>query len=785
MRRRLYLLLLPAFAAAGLGAWLLQAPAPAADVARSTAADAWTRDGAPFLARHCTACHGEKKPKADLALHVYRDEQAVLKDRKHWDAVVKMVQSGQMPPETRPRPQPAEVDAFVKALAAVFERADRSARRDPGRVTVRRLNRVEYTNTVRDLTSIDFDPAEDFPADDIGYGFDNIGDVLSLSPLLMERYLAAAEAIATRAVLTEKPPPPTRRVAANFLQPRTFGRDIPRRSLYARDEVVFTNRHVLADDGEYTLRMRGSAFPQGDTPVRFALTDNDKEVKEFEVKTPPTPGKPVTFDVRLPMKKGEHRVGVKMLSDFKRPDPPPEGQTREQRRAPTRAPGVHVFAIDLEGPMDYWPEGHRRILACPPDLPKQEQTRIILDRFASRAYRRPAMPAEVEHLVRLVDAAQARGEKWEAGIQLALQAVLVSPKFLFRLELDDRPDSRDTHPLDDYQLAARLAYFLCSSCPDDELTNLAAKHQLGANLEGQVRRLLTSPRAKAFVENFAFQWLQLRNLKTFTPDPKLFPDFDERLRAAMLKETELFFAAILREDRSILDLLDADFTYVNGRLAKHYGISGVYGEEFQRVKLSDGVRGGLLAQASILTVTSNPTRTSPVKRGKWVLEQILGTPPPDPPPNVPELPVDEKAQLTGSLRQRMEQHRANPNCAVCHTQMDAMGFAFENFNAIGAFRAKDGNFPIDPSGTLPGGLSFRGPAELKTILRGKKELFARCLTEKMLTYALGRGLEPYDRPTVEAITMALARNDYRFSTLVLEIVKSEPFRMRRGNGGQS
>jgi hypothetical protein len=782
MRQWLAFLFLPALAGAVVCAWLCS-PAPAADAAVPVD---FSKGVVPFLTTHCTPCHGEKSKKADLALNIYRDEQAVLKDRKRWEAVLKMVRSGEMPPETRRRPAATDVEIFVKTVTALFDRADRGAGRDPGRVTVRRLNKTEYANTVHDLTGIDFDPAEDFPADDVGYGFDNIGDVLSLSPILMERYLAAAEAIVQRTVLTEKPAPPSRRVGPNAFEPRGFVRGARARSLTAKGDAVYTNRHALQDDGDYTLRVRAVAIPQDEkTPIRFALTDNDKEVKTFEVKTPsppPAPGRPPTFEVRLPLKKGEHRVGVKLLSDLKPPEKP---AAAPDRKGLPKTPGVHVTGIDLEGPMDYWPETHRRIMACTPGQPRREQAREILTRFGSRAYRRPVTPDEIEHLLHLVDAAQARGDKWEAGIQLALQAILVSPKFLFRVELDDRPESRDAHPLDDYQLAARLSYFLWSTLPDEELFALAGKKQLTPHLDSQVRRLLASPRSKAFVENFALQWLQLRNLRTFTPDPKLFPEFDERLRAAMFKETELFFGAILREDRSILDLLDADFTFVNGRLAKHYGISGVYGEEFRRVKLTDGLRGGLLAQASILTVTSNPTRTSPVKRGKWVLEQVLGTPPPDPPPNVPELPVDEKAQLTGSLRQRMEQHRANPNCAVCHTQMDAMGFAFENFDAVGAFRAKDGNFAIDPSGTLPGGLSFRGLAELKTILRGKKELFARCLTEKMLTYALGRGLEPYDRSTVEAILAALARDNYRFSALVIGIAQSEPFRLRRGTGGNS
>jgi hypothetical protein len=333
--------------------------------------------------------------------------------------------------------------------------------------------------------------------------------------------------------------------------------------------------------------------------------------------------------------------------------------------------------------------------------------------------------------------------------------------------------------------------------PDDELFELAGKKQLTANLEAQVRRMLKDPKAKALTENFALQWLQLRRLQTYAPDPKVFPSFTDRLRAAMLKETELFFEAIVAEDRSILDLLDADFTFLNERLARHYGIidtngtragrepSGqpIRGEQFVRVRLADGERGGLLTQASVLTVTSNPTRTSPVKRGRWVLEQILGTPPPPPPPDVPELEEDEKAVLSGSLRQRLEQHRANPSCANCHARMDPLGFAFENYDAVGAFRARDGEFPIDPSGTLPDGKSFKGPAELKAVLKEKKGLFARCLAEKMLTYALGRGLEYYDKPTIDRITAALAKDDYRFSTLAVEIAKSDPFRLRRGKGG--
>ncbi|HEX5268968.1 MAG TPA: DUF1592 domain-containing protein, partial [Gemmataceae bacterium] len=514
------------------------------------------------------------------------------------------------------------------------------------------------------------------------------------------------------------------------------------------------------------------------------------------------------YEAHLTLTVGEYRTEVKFLNPSGTAAPPePPGPAFlpvagtvsrvAKSQAPDKPRGVVVRGFELEGPKDSYPPSHKKIMACDPKASHSERTREILSRFASRAYRRPATKDEVDRLVNLAESAEARGDKWEAGIQLALEAVLVSPKFLFRVELDDRPDSREPHPIDEYQLASRLSYFLWSTTPDDELTGLAAKKQLTANLDAQVKRMLKDPRSNALVENFAMQWLQLRRIKDFNPDPKRFPTFDDALKASMLKETELFFDAVMREDRSILDLIDADFTFLNRRLAEHYGIADTngnmrgqkptrpegnffLGERFVRVSLQPGgQRGGLLTQASILSVTSNPTRTSPVKRGKWVLEQMLGTPPPPPPPNVPQL-EDAKRQLTGTLRQRMTQHMVDPACANCHAKMDPIGFGFENYDAVGAFRTKDEGLPIDPSGTLPDGKSFKGPSELKQILKGKKELFSRCLTEKMLTYALGRGVEYYDRPTVERINAALAKDDYRFSVLVTEIVKSDPFRLRRG-----
>ena len=770
---------------------------------------------AGFLQKHCVHCHGEKEPKADLALHSFRDEAAVLKSRKQWQSVVDMVELGEMPPKDRPKPAAEDVAAFLKSVEAVFERADRDAKPDPGHVTVRRLNRTEYSNTIRDLLAVDFNPSENFPSDDVGHGFDNIGDVLTVSPLLMERYLEAAETIVNRVILVNPPPPARRYLSGRFLQPNDAktpqGRFRPMNP--ADPEPV--NSGPFAAPGDYLkfsadadliLRANMYAETKGASPVKVALfisggklaeASSDEEVdqllgaalksmqplkilKIFEITSRDAKNvQQIEFPIN---RRGDiQRAGVAVVK-------PPDGE---------EPPQLFLEHIWTEGPLETRPASQLKLLACSPDKPQSEQTREVLSRFLRRAYRRPATGDEIERLAKLVATAQTDGEKWEAGIQRAIQAALCSPKFLFRLELDDRPDSPDPRPIDEFQLASRLSYFLWSTMPDDELLELASEHRLTINLDEQVRRMLADPKSQALVENFALQWLQLRRLKTFAPDPKLFPSFNDKLRAAMTSETELFFTAILREDRSVLELLDADFTFLNEPLARHYGIADtqgnavgqnparpggqpIRGPQFVRVSLADKQRGGLLTQASVLTVTSNPTRTSPVKRGRWVLEQLLGTPPPPPPPDVPELPQDEKAVLSGSLRQRLEQHRANPSCANCHARMDPLGFAFENYDAIGAFRAKDGEFPIDPSGTLPDGQIFPGPAELKVILQGKKELFARCLTEKLLTYALGRGIEYYDKRTVHRITAALAKNDYKFSTLIIEIAKSDPFRMRRG-----
>ncbi len=750
---------------------------PLAAAANPADPAAFAKVAPAFFEQHCVECHNDKTQKGELNLLPLKSESSLLKQRKLWQSVLSQTASGEMPPKKKPRPAPAEIEAFTRAVQSAMEHAENTAKPDPGRVTIRRLNRTEYANTIRDLAGVDFNPAEDFPTDDIGHGFDNIGDVLTLSPVLMERYLAAAENIASAAIVTNVPKPPVRRQAARYLEP---GGNFPGGFRSIDKGSLFTD-YKLGLDGEYILRVRVYALsPDGSDPVRAALIIGNKEVQTFEITA--TQKKPEILEHKFSTEPASFKAGIKLLN--------PSGAGELPRM-------LFVEYVELTGPADTRPLSHRRIMTCTPGRPKAEQTREIITRLATRAFRRPATPAEIDRLTRIVESTEARGQSWETGIQFALQAVLVSPKFLFRVELDDRPTQPQAHPLDDFQLASRLSYFLWSTMPDAELFELAAKNQLAANLEAQVQRMLRSPKARSLVENFALQWLQLRRLQTFAPDTKLFPNFSDGLRTAMLRETELFFAEIVREDRSILDLIDGDFTYLNGPLARHYGIAdtagnwmnakgkdkrpggqSIQGNDFVRVSLPMKERGGLLTQASILTVTSNPTRTSPVKRGRWVLEQILGTPPPPPPPGAPEL--EAQKQLTGTLRQRMEQHRANPNCASCHTQMDALGFAFENYDAIGAYRTQDGTASIDASGTLPDGRSFQGPAELKQILKGKRELVVRNLTEKLLIFALGRGLEYYDARAVKQIGEALGRNDYKFSALVAAIVKSDPFRMRRG-----
>ena len=789
-------------------------------------------EGVGFLKKHCLSCHSGEKPKADLALDKYQDDESLLKDRKTWLRVLDVLKAGEMPPPAKPQPTTGERDAFEKLVSGVFEQHDRNAKPDPGRVTMRRLNRNEYNNTIRDLVGIDFNPTEDFPSDDVGHGFDNIGDVLTVPPVLLERYLAAAETIMARAITPIPPPITARWQGAWFTEPA--GPKVPTKNNWriitagTKDAIATGPVHTpvkVPDNGmgDFTLRTKVYAETTSKEPLKIAFlvccdknapgvaSDEDvkqlsgahvqglrpfkiveivevkdrkeKDAKQITVKLGPTPGlhqmaialvKPATVEEKPPQPEGGlHQIGTIIAK-------------------PDAGPKLYMQFMSLDGPLDSRPNTHKSLLKCDEKKSVAEQSREVLERFASRAYRRPVTKAELDRLMLMATSRLTKGEKWESAMQFAMTAVLVSPKFLFRVELDETPGADapgSPIPLNEYQLASRMSYFIWSSMPDQELFDLAAKKQLSKSIDAQVKRMLRDPKAQALVDNFVMQWLQLQPLKNANPDPKKFPQFNEQLRSAMFTETQMFFAELIREDRKILDILDADFTYVNGPLARLYGIphGGKGGrrrdyEEFVRVELKGTNRGGVLTQASVLTVTSNPGRTSPVKRGRYVLEQLLGTPPPPPPANVPELEKDGKPVNAGTLRQQMEAHRANPACANCHAKMDGLGFGLENFDAIGGFRTKDADAPIDASGELPGNVTFTGPTELKAVLLSKKDLFTRCLTEKMLTYALGRGLEFYDRRAVDAITTAVAKNDYKFSALVTEIVKSDPFRMRRGKG---
>lgn len=726
----------------------------------------------PFMEKYCYECHGGKSTKADLDLKAIKDDKNILENHKLWRGVLQQVNSGEMPPKKfAHKPSPQDIEKFNNSLTESFAKAESKLKPDPGHVTMRRLNRTEYNNTVRDLLAVDYNASENFPADDVGHGFDNIGDVLNISPVHLERYLDAAEGVAQRAVYVTLPKPSSRTTYSIFLEPGGYRSENGTRPVTNATPELFVS-HDIKVAGEYVFRVRAASTNANDSePVQMKLFLNDKEVLAVAVTN--KVGRWREFETKLEIPAGEQKFRAQFAN---RP-----GENADRM--------LFINEFKVIGPADTRSEFMKRVDAVGTDKPEEQRIREVTEWFVTKAFRRPATKEEVARYVRAFEAGLAtHTNRFNAGLQQLVKVTLCSPKFLFRTELDDKPKVKDAHPLDEYQLASRLSYFLWSSMPDEELFALAAKNQLSKNLDAQVKRMLKDPKATSLVQNFGLQWLQIQRLTTFAPDSTLFPGFDERLRKSMLKETELFLAEIVREDHSILTLVDSDFTYLNRPLARHYGIEDKVfprgqrdwrrENEFVRVKLPDQSRGGLLTQASILTVTSNPTRTSPVKRGKWVLEQILGTPPPPAPPGVEEL--EAQHELKGSLRQRMEQHRANPACANCHQQMDAMGFAFENFDAVGRFRTKDGNDVIDPSGTLPDGQSFQGPGELKNILKGKKDLVARNVTEKLMTYALGRGLEYYDERTIKQVVGNLAQNEYKFSTLVSSIVQSDPFRLRRG-----
>jgi hypothetical protein len=752
---------------------LCAAPARAQNIEAS-----YQKLAVPLFTKYCVQCHGDVKPKGDLSLTKFASSKDLIKAPDVLDSLLTNLRNGDMPPEGKPKPTRQELDGVVKWLEERLVEVHLQGKRDPGRVTLRRLNRSEYNNTIRDLTGVKFRPADDFPADDVGHGFDNIGDVLTLPPPLLEKYLNAAQLIADEAVLPTKGYRENRSWETYEFQPRepeAFLDKVTnnRRLLYTSGEIHLP--HDFPKDGEYHIRVR--AYRKGDLkePLKMELRLDGVTMHTFDVivgDKDRANKQQHTYKGRV--RDGKQLIGIRLVNP-----PEPESVKPIKERS-----GLVIARLEIDGPFGIPPPPHRILINKPEkDVSPTEAARKNLSRFAEHAFRRPLKEDEVNRLVAFFETAAKRGETFEQAHRLPLLSILVSPHFLFRVELDNSPEA--LRELNDFELASRLSYFLWSTMPDDTLFELARQGKLKdpAKFAEQAARMLRDPKAQALVQDFACQWLQLRNLRQVTPDTKRFPAFDEPLREAMQRETELFFWEMLQNNHPLSAFLDADFTFVNDRLARHYGLADVKGKDFRKVTLKGTQRRGLLTQGSILTLTSNATRTSPVKRGKWVLETILGTPPPPPEPDVPELKEGE--ELKGTLRQRMEQHRANPNCAACHSRMDPIGFGFENFDAIGAWRTKDGNFPVDPGGTLPSGQSFTTPLELVAILKQRDDDFRRCLAEKLLTYALGRGVGSSDRAYVADITKATREGGDTLQALIRAIVTSEPFRFRRTVTGGS
>jgi mono/diheme cytochrome c family protein len=718
----------------------------------------------------CSECHNPTDLSGGFDVNVYRSVDTLATDRDRWESILAKLKSREMPPDDAViQPSDEQIHTLVKLLEKEFERADAAMKPDPGRVTARRLNRAEYTNTIRDLLAVDFRADRNFPTDDSGEGFDNIGDVLTVSPVLMEKYLAAAGRIAERAIATGSLPKPVE--VEYSLRFKNLRRIDP-------SNVEATHRFDFDADYELKIGLPGQRAKDA-PPVTLGLWIDGKLEQTTRVET--RPSGLVYFNpfseerIRVPITEGDHTLRLGFIDD-------PFVKTLPQDEIYKDSVNKWVGAVTVVGPFATSGEkpSRKKILVCDPASGPRCVDRILAT-LARRAYRRPVTGAEVAALKRFVDMATADGQSVEQGIGLAIQAMLVSPHFLFHIERDLYPnDPGRMHRVSDVELASRLSYFLWNSMPDDELLSLAERRRLSVPqvLDAQVARLLADPKSAAMAENFAGQWLEIRNLDTIKPDPQKFPAWTPELREAMKTETRMFFDTILRENRPIGDFIDARYTFLNELLAKHYGIDGVSGPEFRRVDLETGERGGVLTHGSVLAVSSYPTRTSVVIRGKYILQNILGTPPPPPPADVPAL--DEQAVgTTASLRKQMETHRTNAICASCHSRMDPLGFALENYDAIGKWRTMDGGFPVDSSGILPGGKKFANSAEMRQILSERVPELTRTLTEKLLIYSLGRGLQRYDRPTVNGITKKVAASGYGFQTLLQEVVRSLPFQSRR------
>jgi uncharacterized protein DUF1592/uncharacterized protein DUF1588/uncharacterized protein DUF1585/uncharacterized protein DUF1587/uncharacterized protein DUF1595 len=739
--------------------------------------------------RYCIGCHNDKSKVGGFTLTGLNPDNP-SQNPEVWEKVLRKLRVRYMPPAGVPAPDDRTYEGLISHLETSLDRAA-AAKPNPGRTaTFRRLNRTEYRNAIRDLLAVDLDVSSLLPKDDSSHGFDNV-TVGELSPALLERYLGAARKISRLAVGTpvKAPSGDTIVIPADRTQEDHF------------EELPFGTRggasvpYTFPLDGEYEIQLRLSRDRNERIegllePHQLEVSLDGKRVQLFALKPPAGAKDHETADralnVRFPATAGPHTVAVTFLkrsSALIETERQPYLARFNMDRHPRAQPAL--YSISITGPFQTTGAGdtpsRRRIFSCKPAKPAEEDgcAQRILSTLARRAYRRPVVSADVEALTRFYKDGKSYGG-FESGIEMALRAMLTSPNFLMRIEQDTPNAAPNTsYRVSDVDLASRISFFLWSSVPDDELLDAAIQGKLRqpAVLERTVRRMLTEHRAESFVTNFAGQWLYLRNLDTSAPDARLFPDFDDNLRQSFRQETELFFESILREDRSVLDLLRANYTFLNERLAKHYGVPGVYGSRLRKVAFSDGIRGGLLGQGSILTVSSYGNRTSPVLRGKWILSNLLASPPPPPLPNVPLLREPESGKPM-SVRDRLAEHRNNAACRSCHSVIDPPGFALENFDAVGRWRNEDNGAAIDASGSLAGA-SFTGPAGLRQALLSKPELFVSTVTEKLMTYGLGRGLEFYDAPAVRKVVHEAAGQDYRFSALVLGIVKSAPFQMRR------
>ena len=774
-----------------------QTAAPPATQQASAAAGATSPERA-LINQYCVTCHNARLKTAGLELDSIDPAQAP-EHADVWEKVIRKLRAGMMPPVGVPRPAQAALDGLVGHLETSIDRAT-LASPTLRRPILHHLNRAEYGNAIRDLLALDVDVSSLLPPDEEAYGFDNVADVQSVSPALMERYLAAAWKVSALAVGDPKISPwlETYRVRGDLSQ----NDHVPGLPLGTRGGILI--RHHFPVDGEYVISpklyretvniIRGLELPD-DLEVtldgeRIVLAKFGGPLDEQANYLQPTlAGDEMEkrFQKRLPVKAGTHDVGAAFLKKSSATTLELLQPFDRERIDPITPVGIpELDKVTIEGPFKVTGPGNspsrRRIFACRPttDADASVCARQMLSTLGRRAFRGPVSDAEMNRLMSFYQRDRGKGGSFDSAIQASLAYLLVSPQYLFRAERDpDGVPPGTIYRIPDLELASRLAFFLWSSIPDDELLNAATRGQLqnAAVLERQVKRMLADERARALGANFAGQWLYLRNLKGLLPDADVFPDFDHNLRDGLQRETEMLFESVVLEDRSVIDLLNADYTFVNERLARHYGIPGIYGTQFRRVTVTDPARRGLLGQGSILALTSYPNRTSPVTRGKYVLTNILGTPPPPPPPNVP--PLDEKPGKVLSMRERMEEHRKSPACAGCHRLMDPIGLSLENFDGIGRWRTSDNGAKVDPSSQLFDGTRVDGPAALRQALLGRRDLFARNLTEMLMTYALGRGVEYYDMPFVRSILHESTRTDYRFSSLVLGIVRSAPFQMRR------